>query len=306
MVQRITQRIIWAFIILWGATVITFVIAHAVPADPARVYAGANADAETVARIRLEMGLDDPLFIQYGRYLGKLIQGDLGTSLVTNERVLDAIMIRFPTTAALSSTAVILWLLFSIPLGVLTAVYRGGLIDRFTLLISLVAISLPVFWLARMLQYYLAYRSGVFPVAGYVEWYHIILPAITLAIVTTGYYARLVHTHMTEILNQEFVRVARAKGLPEWVVLFKHTLRNALIPVLTILGLDVAMLLGGVVFTENVFALPGLGTLALQSVFTLDVPMIMGVVLFSATLVVFSNIIVDFLYYWIDPRIQNE
>ena len=306
MIKRLIHRLLWAVMILWGATVITFIIAHAVPADPARVYAGANADAETIARIRLEMRLDDPLIVQYTRYLGKLIQGDLGTSLVTNERVLDAIILRFPTTAALSISAVILWLLLSIPLGVLTSIYQGRFIDRTVLFIGLIAISLPVFWLARMLQYYLAYRTGLFPVAGYVNWTHIILPAITLAIVTTGYYARLVHTNMVEVLNQEFVRVARAKGLSEWRVLFKHVLRNALIPVVTILGLDVAALLGGVVFTENVFALPGLGTLALQSVFNLDVPMIMGVVLFSATLVVCSNIIVDFVYQWIDPRIESE
>ena len=306
MIERLFQRILWAILILWGTTIITFLIAHAVPADPARVYAGANADAETIDRIRIEMRLDDPLIIQYTRYLSKLVQGELGTSLVTNERVLDAVLIRLPTTATLCITAVIFWLLLSIPLGVLTSIYKGHLVDRTILFLSMIAISIPVFWLARMLQYYLAYQAGFFPVAGYVNFSHIILPAITIAIVTTGYYARLVHTNMVEVLNQEFVRVARAKGLSEWRVLFKHTLRNAIIPVITILGLDIAALLGGVVFTENVFALPGLGTLALQSVFNLDVPMIMGVVLFSATLVVSSNIIIDFIYQWIDPRIESE
>ena len=305
MLNRILRRLGWAVVVLWGTTVITFLIVHAVPADPVRVYAGANADAETLERIRQEMGFDDPLVVQYGRYIGNLLRGDLGTSLVTGERVLDAILVRFPVTFSLSITAVILWMLMSIPLGVLTAKYRGRAIDRTVLIVSLVAISLPVFWRARMLQYYLAYRTGVFPVGGWAGWTHIILPASTLALVITGYYARLVHTSMVEVLNADYVRVARAKGIPEYIVLFKHGLRNAVIPVITILGLDFAALLGGVVFTENVFALPGLGVLALQSVFNLDVPMIMGVVLFSAAMVVCANIVVDFVYMWIDPRVEG-
>ncbi len=305
MLNRILRRLGWAVVVLWGTTVITFLIVHAVPADPVRVYAGANADAETIERIRSEMGFDDPLVVQYGRYIGNLLQGDLGTSLVTGERVLDAIMVRFPVTFSLALTAVCLWMLMSVPLGVLTAKYRGRAIDRTVLIVSLVAISLPVFWLARMLQYYLAYRTGLFPVGGLAGWTHIILPAVTLALVITGYYARLVHTNMVEVLNADYVRVARAKGIPEYIVLFKHGLRNAVIPVITILGLDMAALMGGVVFTENVFALPGLGVLALQSVFNLDVPMIMGVVLFSATMVVCANIVVDFVYMWIDPRVEG-
>lgn len=306
MLSRMASRVIWAIVILWGTSVVTFLIAHAVPADPARVYAGANADAETVARIRQEMGLDDPLVQQYGRFVLDLVQGDLGTSLVTSEAVLDAILQRFPTTAALALTAIFFWMLISLPLGILTAKYRGQWIDRMVLVVGMIAISLPVFWLARMLQYELAYRSGFFPVAGFISWKHILLPALTLALVTSGYYARLIHASMVEALAHDYIRVARAKGVAEIVVLCKHALRNAMIPVITVLGMDVAALLGGVVFTENVFALPGIGTLALQAVFNLDVPMIMGVVLFSATLVVFVNLLVDFLYHWIDPRIQAE
>ena len=306
MLSRIAYRLLWAVIILWGTTVITFLIAHSVPADPARVYAGANADAETIARIRQEMGLKDPLIKQYGRYVLALVQGDLGTSLVTNEKVRDAILERFPTTAALAITAIVFWMLISLPLGVVTAKYRGRWVDRTVLVVGMIAISLPVFWLARMLQYELAYRAGLFPVAGFFSWKHIILPALTLALVTSGYYARLIHANMVEALGHDYIRVARAKGLAESAVLCRHALRNAMIPVVTVLGMDVAALLGGVVFTENVFALPGIGTLALQAVFNLDVPMIMGVVLFSATLVVMVNLLVDFLYQWIDPRVQAE
>ena len=306
MLKPILSRLLWAVLVLWGTTVITFLIAHAVPADPARVYAGANADAETVARIRLEMGLDDPLAQQYGRYLWNVSRGDLGVSLVTNETVRDAIMQRFPVTLALAVTAIVFWMAVGVPLGVLTAKYHGRMLDRTVLVVGMIAISLPVFWLARMLQYQLAYRSGYFPVAGFLGWKHILLPAITLAIVTAGYYARLIHSSMVEALSHDYIRVARAKGMTETKVLFKHALRNAMIPVVTVLGMDTAALMGGVVFTENVFALPGIGTLALQAVFNLDVPMIMGVVLFSAALVVVANILVDFIYQWIDPRIRAE
>lgn len=306
MLKRLVVRLLWGVLILWGTTVITFLIAHAVPADPARVYAGANADAETVARIREALGLNDPLWQQYARYIRRVARGDLGTSFVTSEKVRDAVLSRFPTTAALSLTALAMWMAMSVPLGVFTAKYRGKGFDRSVLIAAMIAISLPVFWLARMLQYQLAYRSGYFPVAGFISWEHIVLPAFTLAVVSMGYYARLIHTSMVEALNLDYIRVARAKGLHEGTVLFKHALRNAMIPVVTVLGMDVAMLLGGVVFTETVFALPGIGTLALQAVFNLDVPMIMGVVLFSATLVVGANIIVDFLYQWIDPRVRAE
>lgn len=305
MLRRIITRISWGIAIVWGTTVITFLIVHAVPADPVRVYAGANADAETIDRIRQELGFDDPLIVQYGRYIGSLLQGDLGTSFVTGEKVLDAILLRFPVTFMLAATAVFFWMLMSIPIGVITAKYRGRPVDRLVLIISLIGISVPVFWLARILQYYLGYQAGLFPVAGFSDWSSIILPAATLAIVITGYYVRLIHTNMLEALKSDYIRVVRAKGVPEFRILFKHALRNALIPVITILGLDMAGLMGGVVFTENVFALPGLGVLALQSVFNLDVPMIMGVVLFSSTMVVVANIAVDVMYIWIDPRIEE-
>jgi oligopeptide transport system permease protein len=166
-------------------------------------------------------------------------------------------------------------------------------------------LSVPAFWLARMLQYWLAYKLGWFPVAGFRGFTHLLLPALTLALLYLGYYARLIHTSMSEALDTQYIRAARARGAPEFVVLFRHGLRNALLPVVTILGMDVAGLLGGVMFTENVFALPGIGTLAVQSIFDLDVPVIMGTVLFSAVVVVVANLVVDLLYRWIDPRIKS-
>jgi peptide/nickel transport system permease protein len=302
---RILNRLLQSAITLLGVSLLVFFITHAIPADPVAVVAGPKADPETRDRIRKELGLDDPLWEQYGRFLWHALQGDLGKSFVTNEFVTDAILRRFPSTLLLSLCGVAIWLAVGVPLGVLTAKFRDKPVDRATLVLAMVGISLPTFWLGRLLQYQFAYRDGVLPVAGFLRWDCLILPAITLGVVGAGYYARLVHSNMVEVLNQDYIRSARARGLSEPVVLFKHALRNALIPVLTVLGLDVAALLAGVVFTESIFGLPGLGALALQAVLNLDVPMIMGTVMFAAVLVVAANIIVDVIYRLVDPRIQR-
>ncbi len=306
MTKRLLARLGWSVITLLGTSLIVFSITHAVPADPVAAYAGPHADKETRDRIRRELGLDDPFWQQYVRYVYHAMKGDLGTSIVTQERVTDAILTRFPTTLALSLGGLAVWVLLGVPIGVITAKWRDKPIDRVVLVLAMIGISLPTFWLGRLLQFHLAYRGGHFPVAGFFSWQHLILPSITLGTIGVGYYARLVHSNMVEVLNRDFIRAARAKGLSEPVVLFKHALRNAMIPVITILGLDVASLLGGVVFTENVFALPGIGTLALQSVLNLDVPMVMGTVLFAAVMVVSANIVVDFVYRWVDPRIKDH
>jgi peptide/nickel transport system permease protein len=304
MIRRVLKRLLQSVVTLIGVSVLVFFITHAIPADPVAVVAGPKADPETRERIRKELGLSDPLWQQYGRFLWRAVQGDLGKSFVTNERVADAILVRFPSTLLLSLGGVAIWLIVGVPLGVLTAKYRDKPIDRITLVLAMIGISLPTFWLGRLLQYQFAYRDGVLPVAGFFRWDCLVLPCLTLGAVGAGYYARLVHSNMLEVLNQDYIRAARARGLSEPVVLFKHALRNALIPVLTVLGLDVAALLAGVVFTESIFALPGLGALALQAVLNLDVPMIMGTVMFAAVLVVVANILVDFVYRLVDPRIQ--
>lgn len=305
MFKRLCIRLAWSLLVLIGAAGLSFLIARAVPGDPARVIAGAKADAETIALIRTELHLNDPLWKQFGRYLWQLSHGDLGKSYVTNQRVTEAILTRFPATAALSLTALVIWMALAIPVGVLTARYQGSYFDRIVLVIATIGISLPAFWVARLLQYELAYRAGLFPVAGLQSFRHLLLPALTLVVLVGGYYARLIHANMVEVLRMSFIRTAEAKGVSGSRLLFVHALRNALIPVVTILGIDLAGLLGGVVFTENVFALPGIGTLALQSVFNLDAPIIMGTVIFSAFLVVGANLAVDLLYNFIDPRIRG-
>jgi peptide/nickel transport system permease protein len=305
MIVRLLKRLLWAALTLLGTSLVVFAIAHAVPADPVTAFAGPHADQETRERIRHELHLDDALAAQYGRFLWNALRGDLGRSSVTREPVSEAILRRFPATLALSVGGLLTWLLVSVPLGVLTAKYRDKPIDRVVLVLATVCLSVPTFWVGRMLQFELAYRAGWFPVAGLFSWKHLVLPSLTLGVVGAGYYARLVHSNMIEVLNQDYIRAARARGLSEPAVLFKHGLRNAVLPVLTVLGMDMAGMLGGVVFTESVFALPGLGALSLQAVLNLDVPMIMGTVLFAALLVVTANLVVDCAYRLVDPRVKG-
>jgi len=304
MVTRLFRRLILTFVTLLGTTLLTFLLLNAVPGDVARVIAGSKASPEVIQEIRARYHLDDPLWQRFVLYLDQLAHGDLGHSYVNNQSVAQALLTRLPTTAALSGLAVVMWVALAVPLGALTARFRGSWFDRSTLVLATVTLSLPAFWLARMMQYWLAYKLGWFPIGFFRSFGDLLLPAASLAILFVGYYARLIHTNMVEVLDSPYVRAARAKGASETSVHFKHALRNAMIPVVTILGMDVAGLLGGVLFIENVFALPGIGTLAVQSVFNLDPPVIMGTVLFSATLVVGANWVVDLLYGWIDPRIK--
>jgi peptide/nickel transport system permease protein len=305
MMTRFITRFVWSAITLLGTAVLTFFLLNAVPGDVARVIAGSKASPDVIKEIHVKYHLDDPWWRRLGLYLGQLARGDLGHSYVTDQPVSEAILTRLSTTAALASLAVVMWVAVAVPLGALTAKFRGSWFDHWALVLATLSLSLPSFWLARMLQYWLSYKLGWFPVATFQSFRHLLLPAASLAILSVGYYARLIHTNMVEALDSPYVRAARAKGASETRVLFKHALRNALIPVITILGMDVAGMLGGVLFIENVFALPGIGTLAVQSVFNLDPPMIMGTVLFSAALVVGANWVVDLMYGWIDPRIKS-
>jgi peptide/nickel transport system permease protein len=305
MMTRFLTRLVWSIITLLGTATLTFFLLNGLPGDVARVIAGSKASPEVIKEIHAKYHLDDPWWTRLALYLGQLARGDLGHSYVTDQSVAEAILTRLPATAALSSLAVVMWMALAVPLGVLTARFRGSWFDRSMLVVATLSLSLPSFWLARMLQYWLSYKLGWFPVGFLHGFCDLLLPAATLALLFVGYYARLIHTNMVEVLDSPYVRAARAKGASETRVLFKHALRNALIPVVTILGMDVAAMLGGVLFIENVFALPGIGTLAVQSVFNLDPPMIMGTVLFTGALVIGANWVVDLTYRWIDPRIRS-
>ncbi len=304
MLAYLVRRIVFGAAVLIGTSIITFAIAFVVPADPAVAMAGAKADPQTLASIRRELGLDQPLYVQYARYLDRAIHGDLGRSYIRRESVTRLIADRFPATAVLAGAAMGLSLILGIAMGALAAAYRGRAADNLLLVISLALVSIPVFWLGTMLLIAVAAAIRSFPLGGYSGAASLILPTLTLALGSAGYYSRVLHTSLCDAFDQDYVRAARGKGLSRTRVMLKHAMANALLPLVTLAGLDLAGLLSGVVLTETVFNWPGIGRLAADAIFNLDIPLIMGTVLFSAFLIVIANLLVDLLYAWLDPRIR--
>jgi peptide/nickel transport system permease protein len=305
MIAYVARRLVRAVTTLLGTTLILFVLVRVVPADPAVSIAGPKADPETLAAIRRDLGLDDPVLVQYGRYLGQLVRGDLGRSYVTGRPVATVIAERVPATALLGLVSLSIGFLFGLIAGMATAARQGSRADLGVLVATLIGLSVPTFWLANLLIYVFGHRLHLLPLGGYGTVRHLILPALTLGLVEFFFYARFVHTNISGTLASDYVRTARAKGAGPVRLYVRHALRNALIPIVTLLGLDVAALMSGVVLTETVFNWPGLGRLAVQSVFRLDIPVLAGTVLFSATLVLACNLAVDLLYGVIDPRVQR-
>jgi peptide/nickel transport system permease protein len=305
MTAYVARRLLRALTTLLGTTLVLFVLVRVVPADPALSIAGPKADAATLAAIRRDLGLDAPLAVQYGHYLWRLAHGDLGRSYLTGRRVVDVIVERLPATALLAATSLGGGFLLGLMIGLVTAARSGSRADVAVLLATLVGLSIPTFWLANLLIYAFGYRLRLLPLGGFGTLRHLVLPAATLAIVHFFFYARFVHTTVTGTLASDYIRTARAKGVGPVRLYFHHALRNALIPIVTLLGLDVAALMSGVVLTETVFNWPGLGRLAVQAVFSLDIPVVAGTVLFSATIVLAANLVVDLFYGVIDPRVRH-
>lgn len=304
MLTFLARRIVFGAAVLIGTSILTFIIAFVIPADPAVTMAGAKADPQTLASIRHELGLDQPLYVQYARYAGRALHGDLGRSYVRRENVTALIAARIPATAILAAAAMAVSLALGIAMGALSAAYRGRAPDNALLVASLGLVSIPVFWLGTMLLIAAAMWVHWLPLGGYSGASSLILPTLTLALGSAGYYSRILHTNLSDTLDEDYVRTARSKGLGPARVMLKHAMANALLPLVTIAGLDLAGLLSGVVLTETVFNWPGIGRLAYEAIFNLDIPLIMGTVLFSAFLIVVANVIVDLLYAWLDPRIR--
>ena len=304
--RYLAGRLAWALVILLGTTWITFAIVFVVPGDPARVVAGPRADAATLATIRHELGLDRSVTAQYGGYLWRLLHGDLGRSYANREPVATTLARRLPATATLAFTGLAIAVAVGLVGGLATAPFAGGVVDRASLVGSLAILSAPVFWLGMIALYWVGYRWRLVPLGGSGTLRHLVLPATVLGIGTGVYYARLLHTNLQDVLALDYIRAARARGVGPVRLLAVHALRNAALPLLTIVGLDLAALMNGVVLTETVFHWPGLGRLAFDAVLALDVPVIMGTVLLSAALVVATNLVVDLLYRIVDPRIRLE
>jgi ABC-type dipeptide/oligopeptide/nickel transport system permease component len=302
----ILRRLLHIIPVLFGVTLLTFSMLHLIPGDPAQILAGPDASASDIMALRQQMGLDKPLAVQYVDYLKGLAQGDLGRSMSTRRPVLDELMDRFPNTLILAVAGVGVAVLLGIPIGVLAAIRARTMVDHAAMVLALLGISAPAFWLGFILMMVFSVHLGWFPSAGYRSWGHLVLPAFTLGTGAMAIVARMTRSSLLEVLNQDYVRTARAKGLHEVLVIAKHALRNALIPTTTVVGLSFGSLLGGAVLTEMVFAWPGLGRLIVLSIGIRDLPVIQGAVLLLALTFVLVNLGVDLLYGLIDPRVRRE
>ncbi|HAY36102.1 MAG: ABC transporter permease [Bacteroidetes Order II. Incertae sedis bacterium] len=305
MLRYVAKRLMMAVFILWAVATIAFALTF-LSGDPATLMIGDHWTAEQIDSFREQMGYDRPLLVQYGDYLAGIPRGDFGISVRQQVPVIDLIVQRFPATLELTAAALFLILFISIPLGVLSAVKRNTPADRVAMSGALFAQSVPTFWLGIMLILVFGVWLRWLPVSGRGSFAHLMLPAITLATFSTARIARLVRSSMLDVLGQDYIRTARAKGLPEWRINYVHALRNALIPVITMLGIEIGSLLGGALITETVFAWPGIGRLTLQAIQARDLPLVQGVITFGALVFVMVNLIVDLSYSFIDPRIRNE
>jgi peptide/nickel transport system permease protein len=314
MTRYFIYRLLSAFPILAIVSLASFLFIFLVPGDPAAEIAGPGATKDEVARIRSQLGLDAPVHIQMLNYYGRLLRGDLGQSILLNRSVTEAIIERAPVTLSLTGIALGISLTLAIILGVVAAVRQNTWVDQSAMTVALLGLSLPDFWVGLVMIYTFAVLLGWLPTGGYVElskgawpWLRsMTMPALALAITQLGLLARMTRATMLEVLNQDYVRTARAKGLPERTVIDKHALSNALIPMVTVMGLIVGILLGGAVVIEQVFALPGVGRLIIGAILRRDYPVIQGGLFLTATIFVFVNLAVDILYAFLDPRVRYE
>ncbi len=309
----VARRVIGMVTVLFAISVIVFLIFNVIPnSDPAARIAGKNADPDLIARVNVDLGLDQPLPVQYLTMMKQIFTGQL-TSYASNRNVMEQIWEGLPATFSLCIGAAVLWMSVAVLFGYLSAVHSGRFADRALTILSLVGISVPVFWLAAILLYFLSYKVQLFPSGSYVpltedplDWlYHLVLPWFTLAVLFIGFYSRVLRSNMLDAMNEDYVRTARAKGLSERQVRFRHVLRNSMIPIVTLFGLDFGMVVGGgAILTETVYNLDGVGLYAGEAIRSLDLPPLMAVTMFGAFFIVLFNTLVDVAYAVLDPRIR--
>ncbi len=305
MFRYIRDRLLASIPVILGVSLLVFSVLHLLPGDPVAIMLGESAASpERIAELKAQLGLDDPLPLQYARFLGNALRGDLGRSIRSNRPVLDEIREQAPNTIQLTIAGLGLAVLVGIVLGVLAGRYQNSWIDHLSMLVALLGVSMPSFWMGLLLIFFFALQLGWRPATGQGGLHRLVLPAFTLGVHAMAIIARLTRSNMVEVLGQEYVTTARAKGLSESAVLVGHALRNALVPVLTIVGLQFGTLLGGAVVIETVFARQGMGRLAVEAILAKDFPVVQGVVLVAAVLYVLINLLVDIAYGVIDPRIR--
>jgi len=304
MIGYLLRRLGQAVLILLGISLATFVLLYLLPADPVRQIAGRSATAETVENIRRQLGLDLPLWEQYWRYLTNLLSGNLGRSYLQKSEVAELIAARLPASLLLMAGAIACELAIGLTMGVLAALRRGGWVDNLLMVFSFIGVSAPQFVIAILLLYVFAVQLGWFPIGGYGTFAHLVLPALTLGLLGAGWYARMMRSAMLDVLRQDYIRTAQSKGLRGRVVLFRHAIPNAILPIVAMIGIDIGMFMSGIVVVESVFGWPGIGQLAWQAIQRVDIPIIMGVTLVSACAIVIGNLIADLVAPLIDPRIK--
>ena len=304
MTRYLVQRILAALLTIWVTTVIVTMLIHAVPGDPVRImYAQWQASPEQIEAVRQNLGLDKPVYVQYWLFLKRVVKGDLGRSIQGDQPVASILATRFPPTLLLAVTSLFIATLIGLSLGFVAAYKRGSIVDISAMMVAIVGVSIPHFWLGLMLLFAFSLKLGWLPVAGD-DLQTLVLPAVTLGLANAAILARLTRSAMIDIFDQDFVRTARAKGLPKAVVLYRHALRAGLVPIVSMMGLQFAYMMGGAIVVENVFAWNGIGRLAIEAVFARDYPVIQGFILVFATVVVLVSVVIDVLYAWLDPRIR--
>lgn len=306
MTVYIFRRLLQMIPVMLGVTIVVFLIMQLVPGDPARLLAGEGATPEQIQAIRESLGLNKPLIQQYIDYLSQVLQGNLGTSMVTNSPVLEEILIRLPTTVELALASIFVAVTLGLLAGIISATKQNTWADMSIMVVALIGVSMPSFWMGLMLMYYFSVELGLFPVAGWGTLSHMVLPAITLGSGGAAIIARMTRASMLEVIRQDYIRTARAKGVSEAKIVFKHALKNALIPIITVVGLQFGTLLGGTVLTESVFAINGVGQLVINAIRTRDLPMVQGIVLMVSIIFMLVNMGVDVLYRTVNKRVDLD
>ena len=319
MFRYLARRLIWAVVLFVAVTLVTYVLFFLIPNDPAKLVAGKAATDADVKRAAHFLGTDRPIYVQYYKFVERLVvHQNLGFSFANRQSVNSLVGNAAPVTASLVLGGAVFWMLLAIPIGILSALRPRSLLDRVSMTFVLVGISAHPVWIGLIFAYFFGFKLHITPITGYcdfinpatecggpVQWaYHLLLPWATFAILFAALYVRMIRANVLDTMNEDYVRTARAKGAPEWLVLRSHILRNAMLPVVTMLGMDIALALGGAVFTETVYSLPGLGKTAIFALNFNDIPTVEGVIVFATLAIIVFNLVVDLLYAWIDPRIR--
>ena len=307
MLKFTMKRLVYLVLVLVGVSFLVFLLLYMTPGDPVRMMLGESATPEAQAELRLELGLDDPFLVQYGRYIKNIVvHQDLGTSYSTRRPVLDEIMTVFPNTVKLATAAIIIPVILGTFLGIVSAVRQNSLLDNAVMVLALIGTSAPIFWIGILMIILFSVNLGWLPPSGFGSFKQLIMPALALGMQSTAVVARMTRSSMLEVIRQDFVKTARAKGQKESVVIMKHVFRNALIPVITVVGLQFGTLLGGAMLTEVVFSIPGVGRLMIEAIKQRDFPIVQGSVLFVAACFSLVNLAVDLLYAVVDPKVSKE